>query len=141
MYLESCQTVMMELFCTNIERPTPQLRTTFAHICDKFSETNKTYCNVYEDYNTGARMKDELGYLQKAVRKSLLCFSSDSFIANTEKYHLNTGKYHFSPLKAQRQVSKVLKSKIKYSKSIVYLINHANFELHREYSDRVNWKN
>ena len=82
-----------------------------------------------------------LGYLQNAVRESLLCFPSNSFITNIEKYHLNTEKYHFDPIKAQRQISKVLKSKVTYSKYIIYVINHANFELHREYSDRVNLQN
>lgn len=74
-----------------------------------------------------------LGYLQKVT--------SNSFITNTEKYHLNTEKYHFDPIKAQRQISKVLKSKVTYSKYIIYVINQANFELHREYSDRINLQN
>ena len=48
-------------------------------------------------------MKNELGYLQKAVRKSLLCFSSDSFLTNSEKYYLIE---YFVAMKTQREISK-----------------------------------
>ena len=74
-------------------------------------------------------MKDEFGYLQKAVRKAFLCFYWESY---SEYWKISFDRILYPVRDTATDISKK-----GLFRSIVYVINHDNFELHRTHSDRV----